>query len=144
MEGLCTRTDESRLRQVERSPLADHDALAPPRLAERWQALGLDHREGRYLAFVLTYRHLTNEYPDYRQWCLLVGGHYDRSGISLVGFDKFGNFGHHGWMKNFKAKMSGGRYVAFAPRKHINAETELLERPRRGSRNKATHDAGTD
>lgn len=138
-------TDESHWLVCSASPIPEMLGQSTQAIARVYDEEGLDGMDfRRYLAFVLSYRHLTNEYPDYRQWCLLVGGHYDRSGISLVGFDKYGNFGHHGWMKNFKAKMSGGRYVAFAPRKHINAETERLERPRRGSRNKATHDAGTD
>lgn len=138
-------TDESHWLICSASPIPEmlgQSAASIARVYEEEGLEGMDFR--RYLAFILHYRYLTNEYPDFRQWCLLVGGNYDRSGVSLVGFDKFHHFGHHGWMRNFKAKMSGGRYVVFPPRKHINAETELLPRARRGVRAQDTHDSGVD
>jgi hypothetical protein len=138
-------TDESHWLICSASPIPEMLGQSTQVISRVYEDEGLDGMDfRRYLAFVLTYHHLFNEYPDFRQWCLLVGGNYDRSGISLVGFDKYGHFGHHGWMKNFKAKMSGGRYVVFPPRKHITPETEQLQRARRGKRDKVGHDAGVD
>jgi hypothetical protein len=138
-------TDESHWLVCSSSPIPEMLGQSTQAISRVYEDEGLDGMDfRRYLAFILTYKYLKGEYPDFRQWTLLVGGNYDRSGISLVGFDKFGHFGHHGWMKNFKAKMSGGRYVIFPPRKHITPETELIPRARRGVRDKSGHDAGVD
>lgn len=138
-------TDESHWLVCSASPIPEMMGQSTQTISRVYEDEGLDGMDfRRYLAFILTYHHLHNEYPDFRQWTLLVGGNYDRSGISLVGFDKYGHFGHHGWMKNFKAKMAGGRYVAFPPRKHITPETSQIPRARRGMRDKVGHDAGTD
>jgi hypothetical protein len=138
-------TDESNWLICSASPIPEMLGQSGQNISRVYDEEGLDGMDfRRYLAFLLAYRYLTDEYPDFRQWCLLIGGHYDRSGISLVGFDRYGNFGHHGWMKNFKAKMAGGRYVIFAPRKHITPETAKLARPRRGVRDKVGHEAGID
>jgi hypothetical protein len=138
-------TDESNWLICSASPIPEMMGHSTQNISRVYGEEGLDGMDfRRYLAFLLTYRHLTDEYPDFRQWSLLVGGHYDRSGISLVGFDRYGTFCHHGWMKNFKAKMAGGRYVVFAPRKHITRDTAKLARPRRGVRDKVGHEAGID
>lgn len=138
-------TEESYWLVTSASPIPEMLGQSGQKIARVYEDEGLDGMDfRRYVAFLLTYQHLFDETPDFRQWTLLVAGHYDRSGISLVGFDKFGHFGHHGWMKNFKAKMSGGRYVAFSPRKHITPETETLRRCYRGEKSKVGHEADVD
>jgi hypothetical protein len=93
---------------------------------------GMDFR--RYLAFAATYRWRFDRFPDEVYWTFLLSGSYDRSGISIVGFDRHGVLNHHGWMKNFRAKFAGSRYAALAPRIEITEETGRLARPYRGRR----------
>jgi hypothetical protein len=92
---------------------------------------GMDFR--RYLAFAGTYKYHFGEFPDQTYWCFLVSGSYDRSGVSVVGFDSNGVLSHHGWMRNFKAKYCGSRYVVIAPRIEIVRSTKSLKRARRGN-----------
>jgi hypothetical protein len=93
---------------------------------------GMDFR--RYLAFAATFKYKFGEFPDQTYWTFLLSGSYDRSGVSIIGFDSRGVLNHHGWMKNFKAKYLGSRYVVIPPRVEIVPETEELPRARRGKR----------
>jgi hypothetical protein len=103
---------------------------------------GLDFR--RYLAFCASYRLRFDDWPDKTYWTFLLSGSYDRSGVSVVGFDKHGVLSHHGWMKNFKSKFSGSRYAVIAPRIEITAETATLPRARRGQPSRAGREADMD
>ena len=91
---------------------------------------GMDVR--RYLAFAATYRLRYGVLPDQVYWTFLHAGAYDRSGISIIGFDAHGVLSHHGWMKDFKAKFVGSRYVVLAPRLEVTPETMDLPRAHRG------------
>ena len=91
---------------------------------------GMDVR--RYLAFAATHRRMLGSLPDQAYWTFLHSGSYDRSGISIIGFDSFGNLNHHGWMKDFKAKFVGSRYAVLAPRLEVNEHTSDLPRAYRG------------
>ncbi|MEM7725593.1 MAG: hypothetical protein AAF208_04390 [Cyanobacteria bacterium P01_A01_bin.45] len=91
---------------------------------------GMDFR--RYLAFAATFRYHFGELPDQTYWCFLLSGSYDRSGVSVVGFDSKGVLSHHGWMKNYKAKYCGSRYIVIPPRVEILRSTKSLKRSRRG------------
>ncbi len=103
-----------------------HSGLVAKRLYEDNGLFGMDLR--RYLAFVATFRFYFQQLPDASYWTFLLAGSYDRSGISVVGFDRHGILNHHGWMKNFKAKFTGSRYVVIAPRIEITAATAKLPR----------------
>lgn len=103
---------------------------------------GMDLR--RYLAFAATYRLRYDAFPDLTYWTFLLSGSYDRSGVSVVGFDKHGVLSHHGWMKNFKSKFSGSRYIVIAPRIEITDETKDLPRARRGEKNREGREADVD
>lgn len=103
---------------------------------------GLDLR--RYLAFCATFRQRFGDIPDKTYWSFLLSGSYDRSGVSIIGFDKHGVLSHHGWMKTFKAKFCGSRYAVIAPRIEITEETRSLPRARRGSKTRAGREADLD
>lgn len=105
-------------------------AVAARRVYEDEGLHGMDVR--RYLAFAATYRLRFGVVPDAIYWTFLHSGTYDRSGISIIGFDTHGVLNHHGWMKDFKAKFVGSRYVVLAPRLEVNAETRSLPRAYRG------------
>jgi hypothetical protein len=82
--------------------------------------------------------------PDRLYWVFLHSGSYDRSGISVVGFDVHGVLNHHGWMKNFKAKFAGSRYVCIAPRIEVTLDTEALPRAYRAQRGWQGQEAAMD
>jgi hypothetical protein len=103
---------------------------------------GMDVR--RYLAFCATFKWKFDTWPDQAYWTFLLSGSYDRSGVSVIGFDEHGVLNHHGWMRNFKAKFAGSRYVVLAPRIEITRETEELPRAYRGKRGMAGLEAGMD
>jgi hypothetical protein len=103
---------------------------------------GMDMR--RYLAFVGTYRWRYDQLPDQEFWTFLLSGSYDRSGVSIVGFDRFGVLSHHGWMKNFRAKFTGSRYAVIAPRLEITKETAQIPRAYRGRRSPEGLEAAMD
>lgn len=103
---------------------------------------GMDFR--RYLAFAASYRLKYDTFPDLTYWTFLLSGSYDRSGVSVVGFDKHGVLSHHGWMKNFKSKFSGSRYIVIAPRIEITPETRDLPRARRGEKSRDGREADMD
>ncbi|HEY6729262.1 MAG TPA: hypothetical protein VI197_34865 [Polyangiaceae bacterium] len=103
-----------------------HSAQAASRIYEDDGLHGMDMR--RYLAFAATFRARFDALPDRLYWVFLHSGSYDRSGISIVGFDVHGVLNHHGWMKNFKAKFCGSRYVCIAPRIEVTLDTETLPR----------------
>jgi hypothetical protein len=105
-------------------------AVAARRVYEDEGLHGMDVR--RYLAFAATYRLRFGSLPDPMYWTFLHSGSYDRSGISIIGFDAHGVLSHHGWMKDFKAKFVGSRYVVLAPRLEVNRETMSLPRAYRG------------
>ncbi len=87
---------------------------------------GMDLR--RYIAFAGILKVRTGELPDDQYWTFLLSGSYDRSGTSIVGFDKNCVLSHHGWMDDFHKQFVGSRYVALAPRIEINDETRMLRR----------------
>jgi hypothetical protein len=103
---------------------------------------GLDFR--RYLTFVATFKAKFGNFPDHTYWTFLLSGSYDRSGVSIVGFDSNGILSHHGWMKDFRAKFTGSRYAILAPRIEINSETQKLKRAFRGNKNSEGMEAATD
>jgi hypothetical protein len=105
-------------------------AVAARRAYEDQGLHGMDVR--RYLAFAATYRLHFGVLPDQVYWTFLISGAYDRSGISIIGFDAHGVLNHHGWMKDFKAKFVGSRYVVLPPRLEITEHTAELPRARRG------------
>ncbi|WP_353929677.1 hypothetical protein WJM97_15360 [Okeanomitos corallinicola TIOX110] len=106
--------------------------LAAKRTYEDEGLNGMDFR--RYLAFAATFKYKFGVFPDQTYWTFLLSGSYDRSGISIIGFDSRNVLNHHGWMKNFKAKFLGSRYVVIAPRVEVVRETIYLTRAYRGSR----------
>lgn len=91
---------------------------------------GMDVR--RYLAFAATFRLMHGALPDQTYWTFLHSGAYDRSGVSIIGFDAHGVLSHHGWMRDFKAKFVGSRYAVLAPRVDIVPDTIDLPRAYRG------------
>lgn len=103
---------------------------------------GMDFR--RYLAFAATFKLKFGHFPDDTYWTFLLSGSYDRSGVSIVGFDAKGVLNHHGWMKNFKAKFAGSRYVVIPPRVEVTPETEKLPRAYRGKRGTEGKEADTE
>lgn len=105
-------------------------AVSARRVFEDEGLHGMDVR--RYLAFAAAFRRRFGKLPDQAYWTFLHGGSYDRSGISIIGFDAHGVISHHGWMKDFKAKFVGSRYVVLAPRLEIGPETVELPRAYRG------------
>ncbi|HUQ02100.1 MAG TPA: hypothetical protein VM261_06355 [Kofleriaceae bacterium] len=105
-------------------------AVAARRVFEDEGLHGMDVR--RYLAFAAAFRRRFGHLPDQAYWTFLHGGTYDRSGISIIGFDSHGVLSHHGWMKDFKAKFVGSRYIVLAPRIEIRPETSDLPRAYRG------------
>lgn len=103
---------------------------------------GMDMR--RYVAFCAHYRLLNGAWPDDTYWSFLLSGSYDRSGVSVVGFDKHGVLSHHGWMKNFRAKFCGSRYIVIAPRIEITPDTRDLPRARRHDNRRVNLEASLD
>jgi hypothetical protein len=103
---------------------------------------GMDVR--RYLAFVATYRQRFGELPDRTYWTFLLSGSYDRSGVSIIGFDSHGVLSHHGWMRDFRAKFVGSRYVVLPPRIEVVPETAQLKRAYRGRDQWVGREASTD
>lgn len=110
--------------------LLSYSAKAARRLYEDEGLHGLDIR--RYLCFCAAFRARYGSLPDQAYWTFLLSGAYDRSGVSIVGFDARGNLSHHGWMRNFQAKFCGSRYAVLAPRIEVLPQTEGLVRARRG------------
>ena len=106
-------------------------AVAAKRAFEDDGLHGMDVR--RWLAFAATYRLRFSKLPDQCYWTFLLSGSYDRSGVSIIGFDANGTVSHHGWMKDFKAKFVGSRYVVLPPRIEVTTETESLPRAYRGA-----------
>ena len=112
------------------------------RIYENEGLYGMDLR--RYLAFIGFYKYKFGKLPDKLYWTFLLSGNYDRSGISIVGFDKNNVLNHHGWMKNFKAKFCGSRYIIIAPRIEVTQETEKLVRAYRGKKSTKGQEASMD
>lgn len=128
---------------AEKTPeLLYHSAISVQRIFEDQGLHGMDLR--RYLAFCITYRYHHGCFPDQGYWTFLLSGGYDRSGISIVGFDRLEVLSHHGWMRNFRAKFVGSRYAALAPRIEVTHETAALGRPRRGKIGSADLEASVD
>jgi len=96
------------------------------RIYENQGLFGMDFR--RYLAFVGTFQNKFGKFPDQQYWTYLLSGSYDRSGTSIIGFDKNKILSHHGWIDDFKKQFVGSRYVVIPPRIEINSETEKLKR----------------
>jgi hypothetical protein len=64
----------------------------------------------RYLVFIARMRYLSATTPDSEYWIWLPHGRYDRSGMLIAGFDRYGTFNVHGWMPQFCASFLGARY----------------------------------
>ncbi|MBF2067081.1 MAG: hypothetical protein IGS39_22100 [Calothrix sp. C42_A2020_038] len=111
--------------------LINETGLFAKRVYEDEGLHGMDFR--RYLAFAAAFKYHFGEFPDQTYWCFLLSGSYDRSGVSMVGFDSNGVLSHHGWMRNFKAKYCGSRYIVIPPRIEILRSTKSLKRARRGN-----------
>ncbi len=110
----------------------DKSGLESKRLYEDEGLHGMDFR--RYVAFAGFYKRKFGEFPDKNYWTFLLSGSYDRSGISIIGFDRNNILSHHGWMKNFKSKFCGSRYIVLPPRIELTTETEKLTRAYRGKK----------
>ncbi len=93
---------------------------------------GMDFR--RYLAFLVAFKDKFDNFPDQSYWTFLLSGSYDRSGVSILGFDREGILNHQAWMKDFKSKFAGSRYIVLPPRIDINPETENLSRAYRSKK----------
>lgn len=122
--------------------LIDKTGLFAKRVYEDEGLHGMDFR--RYLAFAATFKYHFGEFPDQTYWCFLLSGSYDRSGVSVVGLDSKGVLSHHGWMRNFKAKFCGSRYIVIAPRIEILPSTKSLQRARRGKPGASGKEAGME
>lgn len=122
--------------------LINDSGKASKRIYEDQGLHGMDLR--RYLAFLETFKAHFGTYPDQTYWCFLLSGSYDRSGISVIGFDSYGVLSHHGWMKNFKAKFAGSRYIVIAPRIEITEATADVPRAYRGKKSADNQEAGLD
>ncbi len=109
------------------------------RVYENEGLYGMDFR--RYLSFIGFFKHKFKKLPDQSYWTFLLSGSYDISGISIVGFDKNNILSHHGWMKDFRAKFCGSRYIALPPRIEITEETEGLSRAYRGIKSQESKEA---
>ena len=119
-----------------------HSGASAKRIYEDDGLHGMDLR--RYLAFCATYRAKYDVFPDKVYWTFLHSGSYDRSGISLVGFDAKGVLNHHGWMKNFKAKFAGSRYICIAPRLEVTTDTQVVPRAYRATQGWRGQEAAMD
>lgn len=64
----------------------------------------------RYLVFSARYLALQKRLPDDQYWIWLPHKAYDRSGMLMAGFDRFGSLSVHGWMPQFSASFLGARY----------------------------------
>lgn len=64
----------------------------------------------RYLVFIARMRYLLHKTPDSEYWIWISYGRYDRSGMLIAGYDRFGEFNAHGWMPQFSASFLGSRY----------------------------------
>ncbi|MEM9213190.1 MAG: hypothetical protein AAGD25_02490 [Cyanobacteria bacterium P01_F01_bin.150] len=122
--------------------LLNQSAKRASRIYEDEGLYGLDIR--RYIAFCAHYRFHYDCWPDQTYWTFLLSGSYDRSGVSIVGFDKHGVLSHHGWMRNFRAKFCGSRYIVIAPRIELTPETEHLSRARRHDNRLINQEASLD
>jgi hypothetical protein len=64
----------------------------------------------RYLVFIARVRYLLKQTPDLEYWIWLPRGRYDRSGMLIAGFDRYGGFNVHGWMPQFATSFVGARF----------------------------------
>jgi len=130
IKNVMLNEDQWFITSAQKTPeLIYKTGVAAKRIYEDEGLHGMDFR--RYLAFAATFKYKFGVFPDQTYWTFLLSGSYDRSGVSIIGFDSQGVLNHHGWMKNFKAKFLGSRYVVIAPRVEILPETENLSRARR-------------
>lgn len=131
IRNVMTNEDQWFIASANKTPeLIFKSAAYAAHVYEREGLHGMDLR--RYLAFSATFRMMHGSLPDNTYWTFLLSGSYDRSGISIVGFDTNEVLSHHGWMRNFKSKFCGSRYVVLAPRIEITPETATLSRAYRG------------
>ena len=128
--------------KVKTPELIYQSGQAAKRIYEDEGLHGMDLR--RYIAFAATFQARFDTLPDKTYWVFLHSGSYDRSGISVVGFDVHGVLNHHAWMKNFKAKFAGSRYICLAPRIEVTADTEAVPRSYRGKPGWQGQEAGMD
>lgn len=143
IKNVMSKEDQWFITSANKTPeLLYTSAKTAQRLYEDEGLHGMDFR--RYLAFAGTFKDKFGEFPDNTYWTFLLSGSYDRSGVSIVGFDSQGILSHHGWMRDFKAKFCGSRYVVLPPRVELTQETEKLQRAYRGKDFVAGREAAID
>lgn len=143
IRNIMTKEDQWFITSASKTPeLLYKSAKQPQRIYEDEGLYGMDLR--RYLAFVGTFKDKFGEFPDQTYWTFLLAGSYDKSGISIVGFDSKGVLSHHGWMRDFKGKFCGSRYVVLPPRIEITPETAKLQRAYRGRNSVEGREAAMD
>lgn len=143
IRNVMTKEDQWFIASTGKTPeLLYKSARQAQRIYESEGLYGMDFR--RYLAFAGTFKDKFREFPDQTYWTFLLSGSYDRSGVSVIGFDSNGILSHHGWMRDFKAKFCGSRYIILPPRVEINPETEKLQRAYRGKDYIEGREAATD
>lgn len=143
IKNCMVNEDQWFVTSADKTPeLIYRSGVAAKRIYEDEGLHGMDFR--RYLAFAATFKYQFGYYPDQTYWTFLLSGSYDRSGVSIIGFDSAGVLNHHGWMKNFKAKYLGSRYAVIAPRIEIVPETVELKRAYRGRRDGSFKEADMD
>ena len=143
IKNVMIQEDQWFITSASKTPeLLYQSGVAAKRIYEDEGLHGMDLR--RYLAFVATFKERFNELPDQTYWTFLLSGSYDRSGVSIVGVDVYSVLSHHGWMKDFKAKFVGSRYVVLPPRIEITSATQALPRAYRGRKDKAGREASMD
>ncbi len=127
INNMMVSEDQYFIASASKTPeMLNQPAIFAKRVYEDEELHGMDFR--RYLAFAGTFADKFGYFPDETYWTFLLAGSYDRSGVSIVGFDRNGILSHHGWMRDFKSKFCGSRYVVLAPRIEITPETEVLPR----------------
>jgi len=143
IRNVMSKEDQWFVTSANKTPeLLYKSARTSQRVYEDEGLYGMDFR--RYLAFAGTFKDKFGEFPDNTYWTFLLSGSYDRSGVSVVGFDSHGVLSHHGWMRDFKAKFCGSRYVVLPPRVELTKETEELQRAYRGNNSVAGREAAID
>lgn len=143
IRNVMNKEDQWFVTSANKTPeLLYSSARTAQRIYEDEGLYGMDFR--RYLAFARTFKDKFGEFPDNTYWTFLLSGSYDGSGVSVIGFDSHGILSHHGWMRDFKAKFCGSRYVVLPPRVELTQETEKLQRAYRGKNFVEGREAATD
>src|SRR5262249_5957375 len=95
IKNAMTSVDQWFVTSAEKTPELMYRSGKPARRSSEDEGLhGMDLR--RYIAFCATYKMKYDQLPDQMYWTFLLSGSYDRSGVSVVGFDEHGVLNHHG------------------------------------------------